>query len=189
MDKELLSIEDIDREFENSKVKVVAVKDSYEIELGDRKIGPFRSGEELEVLEWVAEILAEQGIVKFRDQDILDVASVSKIHWKETVPASRQLSPLNPNFYCELRRLIGRLRRESEKDPSRLKDYEKAVTLSKDIVNCRLRKIASLAASPATAGDVTQGMAREEKALYKVLSSVTVDWDKRLLNVGVSVEG
>jgi hypothetical protein len=179
----LLSTDDVDREFENSKVKVIAVRDSHELEFGNEKIGPFKNGEEVEVLEWIAEILAEYGIVKFRDQDIMDLNSLSKIHWKETIPASRQLPPLGTNFYCELRRLIKRLYKDSKTDSSKLKEYDKALSLSKDIVNCRLRKIASLAASPATTSDVIQGMAREEKALYVSLSSIIADWNQKLLSV------
>jgi len=183
--EELQSIEDVDREFENSKVKVMVVRDSHELEFGNRKIGPFKNGQEVEVSEWIAEILVDQGIVKFRDQDTIDLNSLSKIHWKETIPASRQLPPLNPNFYCELRRLIKRLSKDSKTDSNKLKEYEKAVSLSKDIVNCRLRKIASLAASPATASDVVQAMAREEKALYMSLSSIIADWNQKLLSVEI----
>jgi hypothetical protein len=182
------SIEDIEREFENSKVKVVVVRDSHELDFGDRKIGPFKNGEEIEVSEWIAEILVDQSIAEFRDQDILDLATLSKIHWKETIPTSRQLPHLNPNFYCELRRLIKRLSKDSKIDATKLKNYEKAVSLSKDIINCRLRKIASLAASPGTAHDVIQGMAREEKTLYKTLSSILADWNKRLMSVIISSE-
>ena len=188
MDEETLSLEDVDREFENSKVRVVVSRDSYELEFGSKKIGPFRNGEEIEVLEWIAEVLVDHGIARVRDQEKLDLTSLSKIHWKETIPTSRQLPALDPNFYCELRRLIKRLSRGSRTDASKLKDYEKAVSLARDIVNCRLRKIASLAASPAISGDVIQGMAKEEKVLYSTISSIMADWNQRLLNVGISSE-
>jgi hypothetical protein len=188
MNEEKSSIVDIDREFENSRVKVIISRDMNEFEVGDGKIGPFKSGDEVELLEWIAEVLVDEGVAKFRDQDMLDLASLSKIHWKETIPSSRQLPPLDPYFYCELRRLIGRLRKESCTDPSRIKDYEKALSLSRDIVDCRLRKIASLAASPTIPGDLVKGMAREERTLYHALSSIMSDWNKRLLSVGITSE-
>jgi len=188
MNEEKSNIEDIDREFENSRVKVVITRDSNEFDVGDRKIGPFKSGDEVELLEWIAEVLVDEGVAKFRDQDMLDLASLSKTHWKETIPTSRQLPPLNPYFYCELRRLIGRLRKESRTDPSRTKDYEKVLSLSRDIIDCRLRKIASLAASPTIPGDLIKGMAKEERMLYLTISAIMSDWNKRLLSVGISSE-
>jgi GINS complex protein helical bundle domain len=182
------NIEDVDREFENSKVKVVVIRDLHELEIGDRKIGPFKNGEVIEISEWISEILADQGIVKSREQDMLDLGALSKTHWKETIPTSRQLPPLNANFYCELRRLIRRLKKYSKSDTSKLKDYEKAISLSKDIINCRIRKIASLAASQAAGGDMIQGMAKEEKMLYTSMSSMIADWNERLLGAGMLSE-
>ena len=182
------SIEDVDREFENSKVKVVVIRDLHELDIGNRKIGPFKNGEQIEISEWISEILADQGIVKSREQDMLDLGALSKIHWKETIPTSRQLPPLNPNFYCELRRLIRRLKKDSKSDTSKLKDYEKAISLSKDIINCRLRKIASLAASQAAGGEMVQGMAKDEKMLYTSMSSIIADWNERLLGAGMLSE-
>jgi len=138
------SIEDVDREFENSKVKVTIIRDLHELEIGGRKIGPFKNGEEIEISKWISEILADQGIVKLREQDILDMGALSKIHWKETIPTSRQLPPLNPDIYCELRCLIRRLKKDSKLDASKLKDYGKAISLSEDIINCRLLGTTSL---------------------------------------------
>ena len=63
----------------------------------------------------------------------------------------------------------------------KLKDYEKAISLSKDIINCRLRKIASLAASQVASGEMIQGMAKEEKMLYTSMSQMIADWNERLL--------
>jgi hypothetical protein len=188
MGEEKTNMEDIDREFENLKVRVVVARDSHQFDIGNRLMGPFKSGEEIQVSEWIAEVLADEGVVKFRDEDILDVASLSKTHWKETIPTSRQLPPLDPDFYCELRRLVRRLRKESQTDASKLRDYEKVLSLSKDIISCRIRKIASLAASPAIAGDVIKGMAREEKVLYSTIASIVSDWNETLLSVGISSE-
>jgi len=80
------------------------------------------------------------------------------------------------------------LRKESQTDASKLRDYEKVLSLSKDIISCRIRKIASLAASPAIAGDVIKGMAREEKVLYSTIASIVSDWNETLLSVGISSE-
>ena len=78
--------------------------------------------------------------------------------------------------------------KDSKSDTSKLKDYEKAISLSKDIINCRLRKIASLAASQAAGGEMIQGMAKDEKMLYTSMSSIIADWNERLLGAGILSE-
>jgi DNA replication initiation complex subunit (GINS family) len=80
-----------------------------------------------------------------------------------------------------LRRFLARLKAEGKQDPSRLREYEKADNLSRDIINCRLRKIASFAAAPGPSSDLLKNMTSEEQALYKQLRSVIGEWKSSIL--------
>ena len=94
-----LSIKDADFMFENSLVKVIANRNAPEIELAGLKIGPLEEGTELEVRFWAAEQLAKAGMVRFREEDVLDTVKLNKIHWKERVQSVKQISPLSNDFY------------------------------------------------------------------------------------------
>ena len=172
--------DDLDFDFQNRAVKVVSFRESPEINVGQESIGPFRTGQEVDVPRWVAEELVRSGIVKWRDEDKLDLATLSKMHWRETIPASRQIPPIGADFYQKLSRLLAELRAQSRSDPSKGRDFEKAVQLSKDILNCRIRKIVSLAAAPAQTEEVLTNLASEEKSLYRSLSRIIIEWRSKI---------
>lgn len=177
----MLDLEDINFNFENEPANIIIVKDSLEIKLLDNNIGPFKKGQEVELAFWICEELVRSGIAKFRDEDMLDMTKLSKIHWRETIPTSRQIPSIPKNFYFMLRRFLSRLKEECGEDPSKIVDYEKAVSLSRDIGNCRVRKITSLAALSSGVTEMTKNMAIEEIALYNKLSKILSDWKEGLL--------
>ncbi len=179
----MFNLEEVDFEFENGPVKIIATKDSPEIKFNDITLGPLERGQEVELSFWIAEELVKSGLAKFRDEDALDMTKLSKIHWRETIPTSRQIPRIPENFYFILRRFLKEMREECKEDSSKIARYEKALSLSKDIVNCRVRKIISLAAISAGTTEMTKNMAAEEVALYGRLSAILNDWKDGLLKV------
>lgn len=174
------TFDDYDLDFQNRTVKIAIIRESGEISAGDKTFGPFRAGQEMEVPRWVAEELVRSGIARWRDEDRLDLATLSKMHWRETIPAARQIPAVGEDFYPILRSLLVDLKAQSRSDPVKGRDFEKAVHLSKDIVNCRIRKIVSLAAAPAQTEDVLANLANEERGLYLTLSRIITEWRKKI---------
>jgi DNA replication initiation complex subunit (GINS family) len=125
----------------------------------------------------------QAGIAKFRDEDSLTLQSLSKIHWRETIPGSRQIPQLQADFYCHLRRFLGQSRAQSTKDATRLKDNEKAESLSRDIVNVRIKKIVSLAAAPIPPEEMINNLTLEERALYRKLNAIVDEWKTKILSL------
>ena len=146
-------------------------------------IGPLKKGQDIELAYWIAEELVKSGTAKFHEEGILNMAKLSKIHWRETIPTSRQIPSLQKNFFFMLRRFLRRMNEESKTDPSKMLDYEKAMGLSRDIVNCRVRKIISIAAISTSASEMIKNMAAEEVELYKILNSITNEWKNGLIKV------
>lgn len=173
-------LNDHDIDFQNRNTKVIVVRDSVEIDVGDGALGPFKAGQEVDLPRWVAEELVKSGIVRWRDEDRLDLPTLSKMHWRETIPTARQIPAVGADFYQKMRRLLVDLKTQSRSDPSKGRDFEKAVQLTKDIVNCRIRKIVSLAAAPAQTDDVLANLAGEERELYRTLSGIIIDWRARM---------
>jgi len=182
--KPLMSIKNVDFEFENTLVKIVVSRDCPEIELVGLRVGPFEEGREYEVRFWVAQELEKAGIGRFREEEMLDAVKLHKIHWKERVQPVNQVSSLPDNFYPKLRRYLASAKEEIAKSAEKMKEYEKATRLIHDIVDCRLKKITSLASSPAQTSQVLQNLAREERLLYDRLYEIINEWKSNIVKGG-----
>ena len=178
-----MSIKDIDFMFENTPVKILINRNCPEIQLVGVKVGPFEEGKEYEIKYWVAKELERAGIARVREEELLDAVKLHKIFWKESIQQARQVSPLEEDFYPRLRRYLASLKRKAISNPEKLKEYDKARRLSRDIVNCRLRKIVSLASSPAQTNQTLNNLAREERELYKQLYAIINEWKSKILKV------
>ena len=181
MSGSLLTVDDIDFDFENSQTRVVLTRELSDLPPKLSRTLSARVGQEVEVPYWMARELVQLGYARFREEDVLNYNSLSKIHWRETIPASRQLPALQPNFYCLLRRHVSDLKELSKRDQVKLREMERTENLVRDIVNCRIRKIVSLAASPTPSEELIQGLTYEERTLYSVLNKTIVEWKTKLL--------
>jgi len=175
------SIADVDLDFQNLPVRVVLTREIPFTHPATERLQSAKVGQEVEVPYWVADQLVIAGFAKYRDDDVLDLAKLSKIHWKETMPTPTQLPSLQTTFYCILRRFLARLKAEGKRDPSKQREYEKAENLSRDVINCRLRKIVSFAAAPGPPGDLMKSMTAEEQTLYKELRTTIGEWKQSIL--------
>ena len=175
-----MSVGDIDFEFENSPIRVLVVRELPEMPRMP-KLTSARIGQEVEVPYWAARELVQLGYAKFRDEDVLTFNSLSKIHWRETIPDSRRIPSLQGNFYCILRRHLSEVRKQSKQDQVKLRELEGTETLVRDIMNCRVRKIVALAAAPTPSEEIMNGLTLEEKSLYNVLNRTIEEWKARLL--------
>jgi DNA replication initiation complex subunit (GINS family) len=68
-------------------------------------------------------------------------------------------------------------------NPEKMREYEKVMLMSQDIVNCRLRKIVSLASSPEQTNHILKDLAQEERILYERLHSIIDEWKSKMLKV------
>ena len=175
-----VSIEDADFKFENKPVKVVANRNEAKIELAGLGVGPFEEGREYEVRFWIARELERVGVVRFREEDMLDVVKLHRIHWTERVQPTNKVSPLPEEFYPQLRRCLASLQKASNNNSEKLKDHEKSLRISRDIVNCRVKKIVSLASSPPLTTQALQSLTPEERALYHNLHKTINEWKSKI---------
>ncbi len=177
-------IKEADFIFENSPVKIIANRNCSEIELTGIKVGPLEEGGEYEVKYWIAQQLEKTGVAHIRDEEQLDIKKINNVHWKESgIVHARQLSALEENFYPKLRRYLNILKKGAIGNPEKIREYEKVMLMSQDIVNCRLRKIVSLASSPEQTNQVLKDMAQEERIVYELLHSVIDEWKNKILKV------
>lgn len=174
------SIEFSDFVFENNFVTVVAIKSLPRIDLVGFSVGPFEEGLEYEVRLWVARELEKDKIVKIKE-DGLDAAKMYKIQWTERIQALGQLSALPENFYPKVRRVISDLKQASKMSPEKLREYEYVQNLAQDIVNCRLRKIISLATILPVESQAVKNLTPEERDLYEKIRRIVIDWRSKIV--------
>jgi hypothetical protein len=176
-----MTVDDTDFDFENSQIRIVLTRDVPDLPAKLSRTLSAKIGQEVEVPYWTARELVQLGYARFREEDVLNYNSLSKIHWRETIPASRQLPALQPNFYCLLRRHVSDLKESSKRDQVKLRELERTENLVRDIVNCRIRKIVSLAASPTPSEELIHGLTYEERTLYTMLNKNIIAWKTKLL--------
>lgn len=174
-------VETVDIEYENSPAKLVFLRDFPETRTGERVLGPWRQGQETELPLWLAGHIVSQGYARFRDEDQLTLNNLSTIHYRETLPASRQIPPLQPSFYFQLRRLIKALREQEVKDRNKARELDKALGLARDIVSTRVKKIASVAASVEKTAELMASLTTEEKILYETVREAVDSWKREIL--------
>jgi len=179
--KALSPIKDIDFIYENTPVKITINRQCPEIQLAGLKIGPYEEGKEIEVRYWIAHELQKAGIARLREEEQLDLVKLHKISWKESIQQARQLSPLQEDFYPKLRRYLTDLKKGAIGNPDKLKEYEKTIRLSHDIVNIRLKKIVSLASSPEQTNQTLKDLTKEEHTLYQRLHTIINEWKTKIL--------
>jgi len=175
------SIRHVDFEFENTPVKIIVRRNCPEIQLAGLKVGPLEEGKEYELMYWVARELERAGIARLHEEELLDAVKLYKIHWKERVQSAKQIASLSEDFYPRLRRYLASLRREAIGKPEKMREYEKAVSLSRDLINCRLKKIISLASAPKQTNQTLNNFTKEERAIYEQLNAIINSWRSEIL--------
>ena len=174
------SIKYSDFMFENEIVTVIAVRSTPKIDLIGFSVGPFEEGHEYEVRLWVARELEKDGVVKIREH-MLDATKLYKIQWTERIQAVGQLSTLPEDFYPRLRRLIDELKAASKTSLDKMREYEYVQNLSQDIVNCRLRKIVSLASLSTQESQILKNLTPEERELYERIRQIISEWRSKIV--------
>ncbi len=178
----LASIRNADFSFENSPVRVIANRSCPEIRLAGLTIGPYEEGNDYEISYWIASELVRLGIAHYRSEDLLDAARLSKIQWTERVQTSGQMSKLPEGFYPKLRRYLSEIREGMANSPEKMREYERADHLSRDVVNSRLKKIVSLASAPAQTEGSLRNLTAEERFFYDRLFKIINIWKSQILN-------
>jgi len=174
------SIEDTDFIFENSPVKVIAARNSPKIELVGIDIGPFEEGNEYSIKFWIAKQLEKAGVMRFPEEEMLDVTRLIRIQYHERIQSVSQVSSLPEMFYPKLRYLLGELKVSSRNSVEKMREHEKVKWLSQDIITCRLKKIVSLASASDHIDQVLRNLTVEERKLYEDLRRIINEWKAKI---------
>jgi hypothetical protein len=176
-----LNMHNLDFEYQNSRVKIVADRNYPEMRLAGLAIGPFQQGNEYEVYQWVAAELATAGIAHLREEDTLDATKLAKVQWKERIQVAGQISELPHDFYPKLRIYLADLQGQLAKNPQKVQEYERVKSLALDVVNSRLRKIVTLSSAPMQQEQILNKFTAEERLIYMQLGQIVAQWRSGIL--------
>ncbi len=73
------------------------------------------------------------------------------------------------------------LKAQEAKDRAKGRELDKAIGLARDVVNIRVRKIASLAASGEQTVELTSNLTAEEVSLFERIRNQVDSWKKDIL--------
>jgi DNA replication initiation complex subunit (GINS family) len=76
------------------------------------------------------------------------------------------------------------LKIEAVSSPEKMKEYERAMNNARDIIDCRLRKIISLASSFGQTSQILENLSGEERLLYERLFGLIEEWRQAILETG-----
>lgn len=159
------------------------LKNLQKIRVAGITIGPLKDKEEYETVYWIASELVREGAARFHDESIMNLVTLNKIHWVETkIQTGRQISSLPKFFYPQIRKYIKNLKEKSKGNTTAANEYNNALRIIRDVVNCRLKKLVSLSASPPQT-EVLKSLSKEETALYEYLRSTIFKWKSTILEV------
>lgn len=176
-------INNADFNYMNSLVRIIANRNHQEIKLAGLTIGPFEEGNEYEVYNWVAEELEKAQVAHKREDDRFDASKLYRIQWRERAQIAGQITKPSDNFYPELRRCLAILRREAKETPEKLREYERVMQLTQDIVNSRVKKIIMLATAPTQTDNILQNLTQEERFLYERLAHLIQKWREKIIAI------
>ncbi|MGC8849874.1 MAG: hypothetical protein ACP5QI_05315 [Candidatus Bathyarchaeia archaeon] len=137
-------------------------------------------GQGVEVPLWIAEEFVRLGKGEIIGEEF-GLKDLAKAHWREALPSSRHISKMEEDFYFNLGRFLRKLKKESEGNLEKMKALEKAYSMARDILNCRVRKLASIAASQVEREEVVKNLTLEERLLYDSVKRILNGWSKRIL--------
>ncbi|MEM2145614.1 MAG: hypothetical protein QW279_09650 [Candidatus Jordarchaeaceae archaeon] len=168
------SVFDVSRflfKFENSPVKVIVIKDYPKIQIGGRILGPFVEGREISLRLWEAAELAQQGIVRYKEETKLSLSELYKQSWSEA--NKPQLQQIEPNFYQKLRMYYN----DPSVEDSEKKKVEGMVT---DLISQRVSKILKIALKGGSRSEMVKNMTEEERWLYDKVNNLVRGWENGL---------
>ncbi len=161
--------------YDLEKVRVKVLKRVPEIRVGEEVLGPFSQDQEVEVERWVAKILKEEGYVEVVDERGVDLATISKIAWRES--RTPQPIPLEPTFYVKARNYLKSLAERAKVNPEALNEKKQAEVRLIDIINCRVQKIVNMALTGTQPPrEVLECLTPEEKLLFNEVCGLISRW-------------
>ncbi len=169
------TMRDIIFEYENTPVRLQALRKIGRIETVGIIIEEVEAEEEFTAPLWVAWELVEAGLARFLEEEITS-GEWTQIHYRERVHPPGRLTGLPEDFYRRAYLTLEGMRRRDEGQLGRLRG------IYRDIVESRIGGVVRMAASEARAP--TGILQPEEELLYREVRGSISKWRGEMRRVG-----
>jgi len=129
-----------------------------------------KHGEIISIPRWVADVLVSEKLVDVQDTDM--IVALKQALVKENVQGDFDLSTLDSDFYIKIRSYVQRLPQQ---------DRDRVESMLNTLMRKRQGKIIRLADSSKMTSDLAKKLSIEERALFDVIHTQSVDFQKQIL--------
>jgi len=168
-------------DFLQNKVDVQCIKDCPDsFVVLDRHVGPFKAGNTYTFYFWIAQILVQEGIVKFEDRDVITSQNIKKINFQEST--NPELHKIEENTYLQTLEHLKVMNAWYSKDKIDRREYNLLCSDLNDLIRVRLGKVVRLAMQQQNLKTQTL-LTPEEKILYDHLVLNIQEWSNFLSKI------
>jgi hypothetical protein len=175
-------LEERERDFLLSKVRVTTKSSLDNIDLGDYKLDGVKEGDSIEVPRWMAEELLRLNMVEAPEEPF--EIEIVKALSREKMMGPLQLSQLPADFYVRMRRRLAYLDAATKEGKVRREDRERVRASSYDLIGMRLSKLLSLSSTSASAASLSDKLTPEEKVFFANSQTFSKEWREAMLGRG-----
>ncbi|MGQ4870868.1 MAG: hypothetical protein ACTSPE_01450 [Candidatus Thorarchaeota archaeon] len=171
-------------EFLNTVRRCTIKRDIGVITAGGESYGPFQTGHQVELPNWLVDILLQRDVIELAPEDAYDsVLRIQNLYNTErNYPRELHNSIPSKYLYVALAQKIRRLRRDmTSLDPKTFDEIERIEKLAEFLRDVRLTKILRVAHAGITQEKMRR-MTVEEKWLCEELNALLSEWRTASLN-------
>ncbi|UCE10393.1 MAG: hypothetical protein JSW61_00275 [Candidatus Thorarchaeota archaeon] len=168
-------------EFLNESRTCLLKKEVPKLTIGGIEIGPLQSGVQVDLPNWVIEILQEAGIAELLPAEAYEsTRRLSNLHRMEM--KDHELQTFHPLLYAAVSRKILKLQRDKTSiDPISLEETERLQSMMDALVEIRRSKVVRAAVARAYT-EKRKKMTNEERWLCERLADLLSSWREKVLD-------
>ena len=162
--------------FLNEKRGCIFKENVQEMDLGGRKIGPFKAGDQTELPNWMIEKLLVQDLIDLVPENAYESMRRLLNLYRAEEKQPHKLQSFHAFLYTAIGQKMLRLRKDKTAlDPRKYEEIERMERMIPFLVETRLSKIIRVAKSGAYQ-EKRRYMAHEERWLCRELVEILTDW-------------
>ncbi|MHA1271717.1 MAG: hypothetical protein ACTSPY_18155 [Candidatus Helarchaeota archaeon] len=171
--------------WENRNIKVKILEDLPEIRLFTTMIGPFKKGDKVNMMYWMAKLLNKYNMVEILEQMEYDLGDIKKI---EGIEQGRvDVQKIDKDFYVKIKETLLNLYNELKDSNNfslnarKLQIKDEMQSLFRDIFSRRLYKILRIASKDRNPQSIINNFTNEEILLFNQLQKTIKAWMKEFI--------
>jgi hypothetical protein len=164
-------------EYENTLIKLVALRKIPKIETPGFVLDEVDERKEFSVPFWVAGVLVETGLAKYGEEG-LTAEEWTSTHFKERFNPGGSPGALPKDFYAKAYISLTLAVKAAEGDPAKVEQLNRLHARFREIIESRVSKVTRIAT---TETSPQPGILQtEEQALYQSLEHIIAEWRRDL---------